>query len=75
MVRIDATKKTERWRFECPSCESENWRATNGHFECRNCQSSIEGLRDKQTGEVLHRDDIEFVGPHASWKAPSAFRG
>jgi ribosomal protein L37AE/L43A len=73
--RIDTTKETDTWGYCCPECGSENWRAIDGSFECRGCNSNLGGLEHKPSGEVIPRERIEFVGPHASWKAPYADRG
>lgn len=74
MPRIDTTSKREQWQYECPECGSKHWRANNGSFECRKCGAKLGGLIDATTGEYYGREEIEFVGPEASWKAPYAVR-
>lgn len=70
MPRIDVTTDHQRWAWECPDCTSTNWQANNGSFYCRNCQQNLDGLVHKKTGRYHRREEIEFVGPHTSWKAP-----
>jgi ribosomal protein L37AE/L43A len=70
MPRIDIEDTRKRRRWGCPECRSTNWRANNGSFRCRNCNTKTGRLLDKRTGETYTRDEIEFVGAHASWKAP-----
>lgn len=74
MHRIDTTDRTQRWRYQCPECDSRDWRANNGAFGCRRCGATLEGLVDAKTGEFVPRECIEFVGPESSWKAPYAVR-
>lgn len=69
-MRIDLTKARDYWQYGFLACGSTNWRANNGSFGCKDCGANREGLRDKRTGAFVSRDEIEFVGTHASWKAP-----
>jgi protein-arginine kinase activator protein McsA len=71
--RIDTSVAQHRWRFKCPECKSTNWRAHNGTFGCRSCDTTLTELLDAKTGEVLSRDEIEFVGPHANHKGVEAY--
>jgi hypothetical protein len=70
--QIDTTDPTDRWRYRCPECNSTDWRADDGRFGCRACGASTPALEDRATGERIPREDIEFVGPESSWKAPYA---
>lgn len=70
MPRIDTSKDRECWQFACPECGSRNWVANDGTFHCKGHSGTIQGLVDKATGEFVPRENIEFVGPEASWKAP-----
>lgn len=70
MPQINIADTRGRRRWGCPECRSTNWRANNGSFRCRRCGVTIRELLDKKTGETFSRDEIEFVGAHASWKAP-----
>jgi ribosomal protein L37AE/L43A len=74
MLRIDANDQTQRWRYQCPECGSKNWRAINGFFECRCCDARIDEIEDGATGDRYARDEVEFTGAHASWKAPHSRR-
>lgn len=74
MRRIDTTDKTQRWAYQCPECSSTNWRANNGNFDCKRCGAKPRGLVDAASGEFIPREQIEFVGPESSWKAPYAAR-
>lgn len=74
MHRIETTDKSAHWRYCCPECDSTNWRANNGAFGCRSCGNRLSGLKDKKTGKFIPREQIEFVGPESSWKAPYAVR-
>lgn len=69
MVQIDTTDVRQRWRLKCPECGSENWRCNDGSFTCRSCDTKLDGLHDAKTDQFLERDQIQFVGPHANWKA------
>ena len=75
MPRIDLTKARDYWGYGCPDCESSDWRANNGSFGCRACGAKSGGLVDLSTGEYIPRSEIEFVGTHASWKAPYSAGG
>lgn len=70
MPRIDTSDPTQRWRYACPECGSTDWRANNGTFWCRRENRILEGLVDKRTRAFVPREEIEFVGPESSWKAP-----
>lgn len=69
MHRINTAVPAERWRYKCPECNSEHWRCNDGSFTCRHCDTKTFGLIDDKTGEFVPRDEIQFVGPHANWKA------
>jgi ribosomal protein L37AE/L43A len=70
MRRIDTTNPKERWKYCCVECGSTNWRANDGLFECQTCDSTATALEDAKTGQEIAREEIEFVGPETSWKAP-----
>jgi ribosomal protein L37AE/L43A len=74
MHRIDTTDHSQRWRYECPECESNDWRANNGNFDCRACGAKPAGLIDTKEAEFIPRQEIVFIGPESSWKAPYAAR-
>jgi len=74
MPRINIADRWARRRWGCPECRSPDWRANNGSFHCRRCQVKVGRLLDKKTGETYSREEIEFVGAHASWKAPYKVR-
>lgn len=74
MHRIDTTDKSQQWQYRCPECGSRDWRVNNGNFDCRRCGAKPDGLEDASTGEFIPREEIEFVGPESSWKAPYAAR-
>lgn len=68
-MRIDTTTKREKWAWVCPTPhEHRDWRVVDGVFECRACGETYQRLRDKRTGEEVHREDIEVVGPDADHK-------
>lgn len=66
MYRIDTTTKREKWQFVCPTpMEHTDWRVVDGHFQCNRCQKTFNALRNQKTGELVHREEIEIVGPKA----------
>ena len=71
--RIDTSDPKQRWRYECPECDSENWRAHNGTFGCRRCGATTTALVDTKTGELVDRDQFEFVGEEANHKGVRAY--
>lgn len=68
MRRIDSRDKTKRWQYGCPAEEHRHWRVVDGVFECRQCQELFHEIKDLRSGELVPRDEIEMVGPHASHK-------
>ncbi|AUX09240.1 hypothetical protein AArcSl_1611 [Halalkaliarchaeum desulfuricum] len=71
-LRVDTTQKKDTWQLSCPECGSRNWRANDGYFECRACTHSGRELYDEVDERLRSREEIEFVGSHANWKAPYA---
>jgi hypothetical protein len=67
-VRIRLEDETDRWKWVCPNGHR-NWEPTNNHFWCQTCARHPEAdgefseLRDKTTGEVHDRDNLELLTP------------
>ena len=71
--RIDTSDPKQRWRYECPECESENWRAHNGTFGCRRCGTTTTALVDTTTDKLVERDEFEFVGEEVNHKGVESY--
>lgn len=69
MYRVDTTQETERWAFGCPADGHRHWRAVDGHFQCLTCDDLYDSLRHLPSGELVPREEIELVGPHADHMA------
>lgn len=71
-IRINTSRESDRWQLECTECGSKNWRANDGTFQCIKCGTIKSEITDAKNGEIVDREDVEFVGPHANWKAKYA---
>lgn len=69
-VRIE--NQRDRWRFTCPNGHR-SWEPTNDHFYCQQCyklggvEPAFEQLRDRKTGRLLHRTEVQLLteaGPY-----------
>lgn len=69
MPQIKTWNDSAKWRYKCPECRSTYWRVHDGTFGCRHCGQTVEALLDGKTGELVPREDFEFVGPEAGEKA------
>lgn len=68
MHRIN-TLEESAWDYACPPPEKHrSIRVIDGHFECRQC-GPVEQILHLPSGELLSREDVEIVGPHADHQA------
>jgi len=69
-VQIQLEDETDRWRYTCPNGHR-SWEPVNGHFWCAKCSQNYGDdvdpefgeLRDRKTGELLERDEVDLVTP------------
>jgi len=73
---IHIEDELDRWKWVCPRGHRQ-WEPTNFHFWCAACarandaSGEFDELRNKATGEVLEREQLELetpVGPYEEVK-------
>jgi 5-methylcytosine-specific restriction endonuclease McrA len=69
--------KTDRWKWVCPRGHR-SWEPTNHHFWCQKCarRDGSDGvfhkLRNRATGNLRERDELELKTPHGPYEGRSA---
>jgi hypothetical protein len=67
-MTIQVTDEIDRWKWVCPRGHRQ-WEPTNHHFWCATCaranddeaEPEFDELRNKKTGETVHRDDLRLL--------------
>lgn len=69
MPRIDTTDKRQKWQWGCPAPQRHrDWRVVDGLIQCRSCEETYRELVNLATDEIVPREQIDVVGPHADSK-------